>query len=119
VSDTGQTGDARRAERLALNEALAREVNERVDDVASRWFDPDELVDFHCECVVAACTERISLTRTEYAEVRADPLTFVVRPQHEEPEVEEIVGRIRDFPVVRKTGRGAKVARSTDPRSPD
>ncbi|HEX2486039.1 MAG TPA: hypothetical protein VHQ66_12100 [Myxococcota bacterium] len=111
-------GDDQRAERLALNEALARAVNESVDAVASSWFDPDELVEFHCECVRVSCADRIPLTRAEYAAVRADARTFVVRPAHESADVEEVVAHIREFPVVRKIGLGAQVAEATDPRSP-
>jgi len=120
VSGSQQAGgsDAQRARRLALNEALARDVNELVDDGASGWFDPDELVEFRCECVRAACSERIPLTRAEYATVRESPLTFVVQPAHESPDVEEVLAHIREFPIVRKLGPGVSVAEATDPRSP-
>ena len=85
------TSDEDRERRLALNEALARDVNELVDQVASGWFAPDELVEFRCECVRASCAERLTLTREEYASVRTDPLTFAVYPGHESLDVEEVV----------------------------
>lgn len=105
-----------RERRMALNEALARDVNELVDEIASGWFDTGETVEFRCECVQPSCVERIELTRHEYATVRESPLTFVVRPGHEMLDVEEVVGHVRDHPIVRKKGPGAGVAEATDPR---
>lgn len=105
-----------RERRLALNEALSRDVNELVDEVASGWFEAEERVEFRCECVRPSCVERVSLTRGEYATVRESPLDFVVRPGHESLEVEDVVAHIREYPVVRKRGPGAAIAEATDPR---
>jgi len=106
-----ETGD--RESRLALNEALARDANELVDEVSGRWFDPDEEVSFRCECVRGDCVALVPLTREEYVSVRESPLQFVVMPGHEEPSLEDVVGYIRAYPLVRKVGRGADIARET------
>jgi hypothetical protein len=111
---TDPGGPARdRAARLALNEAIARDANELVDEVAARWFERDEDVTFRCECVRADCLDLIALNREEYASVRESPTQFVVVAGHEDLSVEEVVGHIRSYPLVRKTGVGADVARDT------
>ena len=106
-----------RARRLALNEALVREVNEAVERIAADWFDVDEPIEFRCECADAGCEERISLLRAEYAWVREDPARFVVAPNHEDLALERIVRELRAVRVVEKIGPGRDVAEETAPRS--
>ena len=106
-----------RQRRLAANEALARDVNEVVEHVAASWFDPEERLDFRCECSRPSCSSHVTLTRAEYESIRSDALRFVVVPGHEDHEVEREVGRIREYFVVEKTGAGADVAQETDPRA--
>jgi hypothetical protein len=108
-------------ERVARNEALFREFNERVEDVAAT-FDPqgegDALrIDFVCECGDLACLERLELTRAAYEEVRSDPRRFVVAPGHDNPEVERVVSRGDGYLVVEKVDEAAEVATEHDPRS--
>jgi hypothetical protein len=108
-------------ERLAKNEALFREVNERVAEVAANFIDVEtrsDPVEFTCECGRADCAERIVMTMLEYEAVRALPTRFAVVPAHEQPEVETIVERHPSYVVVEKQdGDAQKVARETDPRS--
>ena len=54
----------RRKDRLARNEALFREVNERVREVGERA--GLDMIDFICECGDAGCTAAVSLTESEY-----------------------------------------------------
>jgi hypothetical protein len=102
-----------RQRRLALNEALAREVNEVVDGLAAGWFDPEEPIEFRCECVDVGCEERVPLTRDEYLGVRSNRYWFIVVPGHEALEVERVVRRAREFVVVEKLGAGRDVADET------
>jgi hypothetical protein len=106
-----------RERRLAENEALARDVNEVVEEVAGAWFDADERIEFRCECSRGDCTGHVSLTRSEYETVRADALRFVLLPGHVEVSIEREIGRIREYPIVEKRGRGRDVALETDPRA--
>jgi hypothetical protein len=103
--------------RAAHNEALARDVNEIVEDVAADWFEPDERLEFRCECGDAECAAHVALTPAEYDSVRADPLRFVIVAGHENLTAERVVGRIGEYLLVAKTGLGVDVARETDPRS--
>lgn len=111
------TGDDH-ARRIAKNEVLFRDVNDRVKqiDVAhgipageSRW-------DFLCECSDPDCTKRVSLTPDAYEKVRSDPLRFVVLDGHENPDVERVVERSSGYLVIEKT-QAQVVAARTNPRA--
>ncbi|MFL5920876.1 MAG: hypothetical protein ACJ75Q_13695 [Gaiellaceae bacterium] len=110
-----------RDERLAGNEALFREVNERVAEVAEDFVEIEttaDPVEFNCECVRAACTEQISMTLVEYEAIRAVPTRFAVVAGHELPEIERVVERHPSYVVVEKEDEDAEqVARETDPRA--
>jgi len=100
-------------ERVARNEALFREVNERVEGLAG----DSPRIDFVCECGDLDCLERLELTRTTYEQVRSDPRRFVVAPGHENPDVERVVARLEGYLVVEKVAEAARVAVEHDPRS--
>ncbi|MGH3112104.1 MAG: hypothetical protein ACRDOP_01390 [Gaiellaceae bacterium] len=105
----------RRKHQIARNEALFREVNERLDEVSGGR--STEMTEFLCECGNADCTEVIALRDEEYESVRSDPLLFAVMPGHEIPDVEEILASNERFSLVRKHESEAVIARQTDPRS--
>jgi hypothetical protein len=105
-------------ERIGMNEAVFREVNERIEDLAERFELKDEALDLVCECGDASCVRRISMTRGEYEELRSDPRQFAVHPGHEYPEAEEVVARRKGYDVVSKNeGAPERIAEQTDPRS--
>ena len=110
-----------REERLALNEALFREVNERVVEVATHFIEVEtkgEAVDFTCECGRRDCVEQIAMTVAEYQAIRAEPTRFAVIPTHELPEIESVVERHPNYLVVEKREADAQeIARETDPRT--
>jgi hypothetical protein len=109
-----------RDERLAENEALFREVNERVAEVATQFASaaPTEKVDFTCECGRADCSEPITMALREYEAIRAESTHFGVAPGHERPEIETVIRRFPSYLVVEKRDEDAQeVARDTDPRT--
>ncbi len=109
-----------REQRLARNEALYREVNERVAEVADRFLEVESQtpVSFICECGAVTCTEPIVTTLAEYEAIRSEPTRFAVVPGHELPEIETIVERRSGYFVVEKRQKDAEeVARETDPRA--
>jgi hypothetical protein len=108
--------DSTSSDRIAANEALFRQVNERVRDVSEGFaaLDPSP-IDFVCECGNRDCTEPISLTLPEYEAVRADSARFAVVPDHVIREVERVVARHGSYVVVEKFPREAEIARETDP----
>lgn len=104
-------------ERAARNEAIFREVNERIERL-ERQLGGDDDLQLVCECSNERCTERIVVGRSEYERVRAVPTQFIVVPQHVDRSVEEVVDRRDGFAVVAKRpGPAGDTAIETDPRS--
>ena len=105
-------------ERLARNEALFRQVNERVRDVSQAFatLDPTP-VDFVCECGKQDCAEPIALRLHEYEAVRAVPTQFFVLRHHVIPEIERVVADHGSYVVVQKLPGEEEIAEQTDPRS--
>src|SRR5207247_9532368 len=55
-----------RQERLALNESLFRETNERLAATSAEWGFVTGVLDLLCECADVDCTERIDVGPREY-----------------------------------------------------
>lgn len=95
--------DPRTAERLAANEHLFREVNERLEEDVSRVAAPGERIAFVCECSHLSCRDAVELTLDEYRELRTtDGERFALVPGHEILEVELVVHRLDGHVVVEK-----------------
>ncbi len=101
---------------MAQNEALFREVNERVEAVAHQ-LGPEVPYEFVCECANADCTFRVVLPLQVYESIRSDPAQFVVLPLHYTPEIEDLVAEENSYWIVRKTGEAAAYVERLDPRS--
>ena len=93
-----------REERSAKNEALLREVNDRIEEVGEhlRVLPDGERLDFRCECGRPGCEELISMGMPEYQHVRADNDRFAVAPGHEDLEIERVVERADCYVIVDK-----------------
>jgi hypothetical protein len=100
-------------QRAAKNQSLFREVNERIEDLAS----PESLSNFICECMDHECVEQVPMTLEEYEHIRAHPNRFFVLAGHEDAAVEQTVEATDRFIVVSKLGSGASVAMQLDPRN--
>jgi hypothetical protein len=104
-------------ERRALNEALFRDVNERIAESAEHF--EAAKTEFVCECADPSCTERVPATLEEYENVRKKSTTFLLAPSHHEPDIERVVSKRGAFHVVEKVQ--ATVRRTVirmDPRTP-
>jgi hypothetical protein len=105
--------------RKAENEALFREVNERIERLhhhfAATEAEPLEIV---CECDEIDCAETLRLSPAVYERVRQDARCFFVSPGHEDPEVEDVIDSGGNYVIVHKhPGEPSKFAAETDPRS--
>jgi hypothetical protein len=100
-------------ERLARNQALFREINERINEVRSPAVALNEFV---CECSNPSCTQSLLLAPSEYQAVRSNPTHFLIARGHEMPDVELVVEDHSRFLVVKKTVETEFMAES-DPRS--
>ena len=103
------------ADRIAHNESVFRDVNERIAD--GRWpGEPREAVAFRCECGSLACNQLVAVTLAVYEQVRADPRHFILLAGHEVAAVEVVVAGGDGYVVVEKVGLAGDVAAATDPR---
>ena len=100
-----------RLERTARNEALIREVNERIEQLDKAAEEaslaPDAaFFEFLCECGRDdgdfSCVEYVQMTIEEYEQVRSQDDRFAVYPGHEQEELEWVVARNERFAVVDK-----------------
>ena len=101
-----------RQERQARNEALVREVNERIEQVNQSAeeggrADQETSFEFLCECgrgdgAELTCVEHFEMTLREYEELRSQDDRFAVVPGHENLELEEVVRRTEQYLVVDK-----------------
>ncbi len=106
-----------RQERLARNEALFRDVNERVRAIAAVHGDDDHVYEFFCECSNTDCTFQLRATLADYEAVRAHGARFLIAPAHSLPEIEIVVERTDAWWVVEKQGDAGELAEELDPRS--
>jgi hypothetical protein len=105
------------AERMARNEALYRDVNERLKELGESFSVVADKAVFVCECGSAECAERLSLTLQEYEQVRREPTHFIVKRGHEMPD-DAVIAQSDQFAVVEKRPGGpAEFAITHDPRN--
>ena len=107
-----------RAARLGKNEALFRDVNERLETLNNGLAWITNTFEILCECALRECLEQIVIAPRAYEEMRADATLFAVTPGHEARDVEDIVSSHEGYNIVRKTSDEAReIAERTDPRS--
>jgi hypothetical protein len=105
-----------RQQRIAKNEALFRQVNERIEELNQKLAE-GSFSDFLCECGDDDCTAPVSMTIAEYEDVRSKPTRFVIAIGHEIIDVERVVETNERFSVVEKfAGEAERIAIDTDPR---
>ena len=105
--------DAQAKQRVAMNEATFRRINEGMQTAQGRGGE----LSFMCECGRLGCNRLIRMTRAEYERLRAEPRRFALLPGHEVPEVETVVARREGYVVVEKTGDPeSDIVEQTDPR---
>jgi hypothetical protein len=105
-----------RQERLARNEALFRDINERVREVAALHGDDDHVYEFYCECSNVDCTFQLRATLVEYEGVRTHGDRFMIAPDHSLPEIERVVDVNQPWWVVQKQGEPGELVDDLDPR---
>jgi len=100
-----------------VNEGDSRVANEWSQSMTDRMDPNSDVESYRCECSDPDCATTITLSRAEYEAVRARGTTFVITPNHENPEVDAIVSENERFAVVEKLpGQAAAIASRSDPR---
>jgi hypothetical protein len=103
-------------ESKGANEALFREVNERLEDRAANGAGQAEAFEIICECAHEECTDRILVTFAEYEAVREHATRFILLPGHADPAVERTIASVGSYEIVEKFGEAGDVAAIADPR---
>ena len=109
---------ADRFQRQARNEALFREVNERIAELGESAQDltPDGTLEFMCECGVdGGCGEKLSMPLPVYETVRAQDDRFAVLPGHETPDLEYAIEWTDEYVIVDKVAMAEWIVED-DPR---
>ena len=94
----------RREERIARNNQIFRDANEKIRAAAHEYDAPLERIPFLCECPVPDCRELVPLTLPEYERIRADSSHFLTATGHEEAEkpLGKVVSREQGYVIVEK-----------------
>ena len=97
-----------RKRRIGENEALFRNVNQRVRPLDGDW------MTILCECGNLGCRDQLVISRDEYARVRDDPTAFILRPGHDVHDTEQVLSKHIEYWIVQKLpGVPARVARAS------
>jgi hypothetical protein len=103
-------------ERIARNDAVFREANERIEQAAVAIGVENGPFPFICECADRECTEILLLELDEYAAIRANPRRFLAVPGHERQAggAAKVVESHDGYDVVEKVGHAGEVAEQLD-----
>jgi len=104
--------------RKAANEAVFREVNERIEKLQRPFAVAErQPLNIVCECDRLGCAEPLRVDLAIYEKVRSDPTLFLVSPGHEDDSIEDVVDTGGGYMIVRKrVGEPQEIAEETDPR---
>lgn len=103
------------ARRIGENQALYRQVNERIEELNESLGSFSGVFEIMCECGDLGCTEMVSVPHDLYEHVRKSSARFITKPGHEIVDVEHVVERHEAFVVVEKDpGPARRVAEETD-----
>lgn len=108
-----------RQRRIAKNEAMFRDINERLEQGLRQVQHAPELQEFVCECGDRECEQLVRLTFEEYEAVRRDSRHFAVVPGHVFPDTERVLSHNERFEVIEKFGESVEVTDAADRRAPD
>jgi hypothetical protein len=106
-----------RLRRMAENESLAREMNERRRARAADVWAHLHSYPFYCECAEAECDEMLSLSEAEYEHARSHATWFVVASGHARAEIETVVEQSERFEIVEMRGDAARLAQHWNART--
>ena len=107
MAESLQPLDGSREKRIAYNEDWCRDLNER----KAEWMKSGHPVaGFRCECWRVDCGVRMSLSGSEWLEVRSRPNRFAVAPGHVAPDLEAVVEEYPHFWLIEKHGEAGDVA---------
>jgi hypothetical protein len=100
------------AERVARNDAIFRDANEKIAEAAVR-LERERPVPFICECADPRCTTLVYVSLEEYAEIRRDDTHFLNAPGHDVAAGPHatVIERRDGYDIVEKLGEAAELVR--------
>jgi hypothetical protein len=101
------------AARVARNESLFREVNERILELEESFGDPGHggrLIAIVCECATTGCTTKVEVSPEEYLQAREKPTRFIVALGHVDLEFERVVIETERFLLIEKLAEAGETA---------
>jgi hypothetical protein len=110
------------AERVARNDAVFRESNERIMAVAeSLEMDQRLPLPVICECADVSCTTILQVTAQQYEAVRREPTWFINAPGHVRSARGwgRVVAELDGFTIIEKIGDAGELTTELDPRNED
>jgi hypothetical protein len=93
---------ATRDQRLARNQRMSRDANERLQDVAGRMVADGKIVPFLCECADGACMGRIEVTLDDYFLAHLGPDRYLLLSGHLRTEGEKLVADHGHYEILTK-----------------
>jgi hypothetical protein len=106
-----------RTKRVARNQAMYRQVNERLEGLNEAFGEISREFRIVCECSDVMCIEQFTVSREVYERTRANPTRFIISRGHQAVGVEKVVQGHADYLVVEKhAGAPRRFAKETDPR---
>ena len=107
-----------RTRRVGENQALYRQLNERIEDLNEAFGAITGKFAVVCECGNLECVEQIQVSTDVYERARASPNRFILKPGHEVQDLEEVVDTEHEYVVIEKRVAVARrLAEDTDPRA--
>lgn len=97
--------------RIARNEDHCRQANDAIVVTLERFQGAeDHQLSLVCECGVSECRDIVEASLREYLAVRANPIRFMVRPDHAIQQVETVEEQYPGYWVIQKVDAGAEEA---------
>lgn len=93
-------------QRRANNELIFKNINLKTSKLVDAVFNEHDKIDvpieFYCECSNTDCIEKVSLTLADFEKIRRNPSYFLIKPGHNQPDIEELVDGKPNYAVVEK-----------------
>jgi hypothetical protein len=87
-----------RASHNAKNQAIFRDVNDRIAELSAEWQAGE--MEIFCECSRTGCTGLIHVANNDYERIRRSPGWFLIIPGHLASESDRVVERHQRFDVI-------------------
>lgn len=100
------TNDMSYDDRLAANEVIFREHNERILELVKsatvKVKNRSPSLHFYCECSSLFCMEQVDIGIDAYVAAHRGKKYFVIKPGHEQKKIEHVIEKRKGYSIVEK-----------------